>query len=281
MSVETVVIDSSKENAGPSLEDSAKAMGIDVANIDPTAPEQTATPRPSWLPEKFKSEVDFAAAYAELEKKLGEQGSESKTDPAKQEAIDKPLDQAKKDEAPKEGEVTQEQAKEAAEKAGLNFDELSAKFWEKGSLEDSDYEALEKSGIPKHLVDQFAAGQKAVVQLERMEAISRIGTEDQYNEMLAWAADTFSEAEVEAYNKAVNGPDKSARFMAMDGLKARYSAVVGNEPARQAGGKAPTGALEVYESLAQMKADMSKPEYQKDPAFRAKVEAKLARSNIM
>jgi hypothetical protein len=32
--------------------------------------------------------------------------------------------------------------------------------------------------------------------------------------------------------------------------------------------------------MYEVKTDMSKPEYRNDPAFRAKVQAKLARSNI-
>jgi hypothetical protein len=64
------------------------------------------------------------------------------------------------------------------------------------------------------------------------------------------------------------------------GLKARREAVVGFEPQRTVGGNAKPVA-DVYESIAQLKADMNKPDYKRDPAFRAKVEQKLARSNIM
>lgn len=262
---ETVVINNTPNE--PTLEEQAKNMGINPEAVDETAIAQSAEERPGWLPEKFKSPEDMANAYAELEKKLGS---------PKEEVTTPPVD--KQEEAPTPSE---DEAKEAVENAGLNFDELSAKYWEKGALEDSDYETLEKAGIPRNLVDQFAAGQQAVIQLERQEAFNTVGGEENYTNMVKWAADSLSAQEIETYDKAVNGNDKNARLMAIKGLQARYEAKVGREPGRTVGGKTGTGSQEVYESIAQLQADMKDPRYFKDPAFIRKVEAKLARSNIL
>lgn len=266
--VDTVVVNTTP--AEPSLEETAKSMGINPETVDPTAIQQTAPERPGWLPEKFKSPEDMANAYAELEKKLstGEKSAEPKEAPATEETP--------KEETPKTDE---EQAREAVDKAGLNFDELSAKYWERGSLEDSDYEDLEKSGIPRHLVDQHIEGQKALLQLERQEALSIVGGEEAYTNMVKWAAEAFTEKEIESYDKAVNGNDKVARHMAIKGLQARFKAENGFEPKRTASGTGRASA-DVYESIAEVQADMSDPRYSKDPAFIKRVEAKLARSNI-
>lgn len=275
--VETVSIKAGSGVAQPTLEESAKAMGINPENLDDTALSQTAKERPAWLPEKFKSEEDMAAAYAELERKLGTGG--------KSEAEETPDDEKppQEDEKPEDKPATDEEdkARKEAEKAGVDFDELSAKYWEKGALEDADYEKLEKSGIPRGLVDEFAEGQKAIVELERMQVFSKVGGEELYNDMISWAGDNFTDKEIEAYDKAVKGKDKSAMFLAVEGLKARYTAQRGTEPSRIVEGRKSNSGADRYESVAQMQDDMRKPEYKKDPAFRAKVQAKLSRSDIM
>lgn len=283
---ETVTVNNTPKE--PTLEETAKAMGIDPNAVDETATSQAAPERPAWLPEKFKTVEDFANSYAELEKKLGagKPAEGSDTQEEAKENVDKSTSETpKQTETPKEevtdeGKTPEEQAKEAVENAGLDFDELSAKYWEKGALEDSDYEALEKAGIPRHLVDQFAAGQQALIQMERQEAFSAVGGEENYTSMIQWAAENFTDKEIETYDKAVNGNDKAARMMAIEGLKARFEAKVGFEPKRLAGANGSRPTLDVYESVAQLQADMRDPRYGKDPAFIAKVEAKLARSDI-
>ncbi len=48
------------------------------------------------------------------------------------------------------------------EAAGLNFNEFTAEFAEKGNWSLESYEKLAKGNIPKAMVDQFIEGQKAV-----------------------------------------------------------------------------------------------------------------------
>lgn len=279
---ETVTVNTTPKE--PTLEETAKAMGIDPTAVDDTATSQAAPERPAWLPEKFKTVEDFANSYAELEKKLGAnkpaEGSDTQSDDkSPKEEAKAPTEETKQPETPKE-EVTVEEAKEAVENAGLDFDKLSAEYWEKGELSAERYAELEKAGIPRSMVDQFAAGQQALIQLERQEAFSAVGGEDNYTNMIQWASENFTDKEIETYDNAVNGSDKAARMMAIQGLKARFEAKVGFEPKRTAGANGSRPTLDVYESVAQVQADMRDPRYSKDPAFIAKVEAKLARSDI-
>jgi hypothetical protein len=67
--------------------------------------------------------------------------------------------------------------------------------------------------------------------------------------------------------------------MAISGLHAKYVAKSGVEP-RLIGGKAPRDAGEKFESTAQLVEAMKDPKYQSDPAYRRKIEARLARSSI-
>lgn len=262
----TVSLDTSKDDAQPTLEELAAKM--DEANPPP------AEDRPEWLPEKFKSAEDMAKAYSELEKKLSSRQPTDETPP-------QPIEKAQDGQEADPATATADQAKEAVEKAGLNFDDLSARYWENGQLDQTDYEALEKSGIPKHLVDQFIAGQEAILTATRMQVFDAVGGEQSYNDMTAWASDNLDKAEIAAYNRAVDSGDMNTAIMAVKGLKARFEAEVGREPSRSVkGGNATAGAAS-YRSLAEMSKDMSDPRYKTDPAFRRDVERKLANSDIM
>ena len=64
------------------------------------------------------------------------------------------------------------------------------------------------------------------------------------------------------------------------GMVARYQSNT-KEPNLTTGENATASTGIRYESMAQVKADMSNPKYEKDPAFRKEVEEKLARSTII
>lgn len=266
----SVSIDTSQETAQPTLEELAKKYD---------APESTednpSDARPEWLPEKFKSAEDLAKAYSELEKKLG--APKPKEEP-KSEQKD---DTTKEDNSDAEASESEKAAREAAKNAGLNFDDLSAKYWEKGTLEDADYAALEKSGIPKNIVDQFIAGQEAILASTRNSVFETVGGEESYVAMTAWAADNMSEAEIDAFNRAVNSNDMATVMMAVKGLQAQYTASEGFEPKRTVSGANVKQGTNVYRSIAELEKDMVDPRYKNDPAFRRDVEQKLARSDIM
>ena len=266
-----VAIDTSNDNPQPTLEELAAKMDEQAPPPSEETPD-TATEgdRPEWLPEKFKSAEDMAKAYAELEKKIGQKAPEATQD----QKADENTDQEDGDATP------EEQANEAAEKAGLDLDELSTKYWENGQLDDSDYESLEKAGYPKHIVEQFIKGQEAQAALIEQQVFSSVGGQEEYNAMLGWASDELSPGEVKAFNKAVNSGDIDEINAAVKGLKARYDASVGYEPTRQIKSDGKSASDTMYRSVAELQKDMGDPRYKNDPAFRKDVEAKLGRSNI-
>jgi len=266
----TVSIDTSKDVAQPTLEEeAAKYDNLDASTDD----------RPEWLPEKFKSPEDLAKAYGELEKKFSSRAKEEVTvetqpDDSKADASTEGTD------SDKETETVEEKARQVTKAAGLDFDELSNSYWENGNLNDQQYEKLEKAGIPKTLVDQFIAGQEAIINTTRTQVFDTVGGEDNYNSMTSWAADNLSEGEVNAYNTAVNSGNPAAAMMAVKGLKARFDAEVGFEPSRQVKGSTAKAGASTYRSVSELEADMANPKYWNDPAFRKDVERKLSRSDI-
>ena len=73
---------------------------------------------------------------------------------------------------------------------------LQQEYNEGGQLADKSYDALEKAGIPKDYVDAFIKGQEAIAQQTSNTLKQEVGGADAYNNMMSWASDNLSEAEV-------------------------------------------------------------------------------------
>lgn len=260
--VEKVTIPS--EDKGPSLEETSAAQDAEKNNVEEPKlsgeENEQSEERPEWLPEKFKSPEDMAKAYAELEK------AQSKGE--------------------KTAEGVAEEADEAAEKAvseaGLNMEALSAEYATNGQLTEESIEALSKVGITEDMVNSYIKGQEAQANEVQKDLLEPIGGDlEAYQEMTQWAADNLSDQEISDFNTVLESGNTSAIKMAVQNLSTKYSSANGIEPGRQLSGKPNTSGASVYESTADLMKDMQNPEYAKNPSFRAKVEAKLGRSNIL
>ena len=109
--------------------------------------EKSTQSKPEGLPEKFNSVEDLAKSYSELEKKLGEQTPKEEVDPTSKATL--------KEDAPKEQKGELDIAEKAVASAGLNMENLSNEYAEKGELDAKSYEALEKAGIPKDIRQRY------------------------------------------------------------------------------------------------------------------------------
>lgn len=245
--VEQVVIDTAEENSGPTLEEQA-------AEMDAESTEQPQeSERPEWLPEKFETAEDMARAYSELEHRLGSQ----------------------------EAEQSEDGAREELNNAGVDYDALSQEFWDNGDLSPESYELLENSGIPKEIVDSYIDSQLNMVDSQRSQIMNEVGGKDGYEALTEWAADNLEDSEIDYFNSVMDGNDFQAIRMQVRAIAARRDASEGIEPTRNLSGSLQGGGSGSYESVNQLMQDMQNPQYDKDPAFRAQVEAKLARSNIL
>ncbi|AIK68513.1 putative capsid assembly protein [Mesorhizobium phage vB_MloP_Lo5R7ANS] len=108
---------------------------------------------------------------------------------------------------------------------------------------------------------------------------SAAGGKESMDRMFAWASTSIPAAEIDTFNKAFEGADVNAAVIAMEQLKAKYETANGKDPTL-IGGKPSGSSVDAYGSWAEVTHDMSDERYGKDPAFRAKVQAKLGRSNI-
>ncbi len=116
----------------------------------------------------------------------------------------------------------------------------------------------------------------------RTDGLAVVGGEQNYAAMSEWALDTLTEAEVAEYDAAVNGKDPKVAKLAVQALWNRYRAE-GTIPPKVTLGKGRTSSTagDAYSSIDEMVADTSHPKYDKDPAFRARVDAKIARSGSL
>lgn len=264
--VDTVVIQSTPP-AAPEDHEQKMVAKVDAANATPPDEGTVGTPpaedRPQWLPEKFKSPEDMAKAYAELEAKLG-QGK-----PAEPQATPEPA------------KATPEDADKALADKGLNLQDFSQEFAQKGELSAESYEKLAKAGYDKNLVDQFIEGQRARAAQFEGGIKAEVGGDEVYTDMVTWAKANLSPAEIDAYNTAVSSGNMDQAKLAALGLKMKFEKANGSDPQRLLGGDTTAQTSDVFESVAQLKEAMKDPRYKNDPAYRAKVQQKLGRSNVL
>jgi len=250
--------------------DAAMVAKFDAANPQAVTPEPAT--RPEHVPEKFwnaeTGQVDMAAwaqSYKELEQKQSQAPASAAAEKPAVGADGKPVENA--------GDAAGDAAEVLAGK-GLDINTFSQEFQNAGALSDESYAKLETAGIPKAMVDAYIAGQAALGEQRNAQGYEIAGGKDEFAKMTEWAKTGFNAAEIAAFNTAVTGTAEQMQ-LAVAGLRARYEAANGREPGLL-GGKPGNAGAPGYASRAEMTSDMKDPRYAKDPAFRAKVEAKLA-----
>lgn len=243
--------------------------GIVIPDTGPVAPESTPkNDRPAWLPDNFKTPEDLVKSYQTLQSEYTKMRQGAPAEPPAGDA--KP---AKPAEPVKPNDLTIDQkAADAVSNAGLDFDKLADEFMAEGKLKDESYAALEKAGIPKPMVDEFIRLKQSEAQSIRNEVIQIAGGEESFQQMIQWAATSYADAA--AYNEMIKSGDPTKMRMAMTALKSAYVDANGQDPAlvMGSGGASSSGG---YANDLEMVADMQKPEYRTDPAFRRQVEEKV------
>ena len=258
----------SEQPAEPEGHEAAMVKKIDDAN---TIPDEgikdnvEVAAKPEGIPDKFydaeTGKVDYdamAKSYTELEKKQSGQKEE-----VKDESVEEP-----------------KTADDAVEKAGLDMGKLTQEFDTNGELAEDSYKALEAAGIPKATVDQYIQGQQALVAKAQSEAYSLTDGKEGYEAMSGWAKANLSAEELTNYNTQVNSPNSKVREMAIRGLHAQFSADSGDGKPLVHGNNSATADGSGFKSRAQMIEAMQDSKYQSDPAYRAEVEARVARSSF-
>lgn len=224
--------------------------------------EEQQQERPEWLPEKFKSAEDMANAYSELEKKLGQ--------PQPQEEEE----QQQQTEETNDDEQTQAtNYNEAVVEASQEF------FNNDGQLSEETYKKLEGIGLPRDLVDSYAAGQQALLQNEEAQIKSVAGGE--YDQMAEWANEHLPSEEVDAFDEVVTNGDVQQAKLAVQGLYARYQNATGSRPKTLVQGAVSGSSTMPFKSMQELARAQADPRYRSgDKAYHEEIDKRLAVSNI-
>lgn len=222
--------------------------------------EQPQAERPEWLPEKFESAEAMAKSYLELEAMIGK-----KDEPQEEQAQEEP------EEEEKSPEVTAE--------AQQRIQEATKEYYENGGeISDATYEALEKVGLSRDLVDRFKAGQEALEDAE-IKTIQG-GANGEYDAMAEWAGKNLPDDEFNTFKEVINTGSVEQAKLAVRGLYARYKSEVGGGPKLVTGGTTGSSVMP-YQSNQEVVRAMQDPRYKSgDKAYHNEVERRLAVSNF-
>ena len=243
-------------------DDAAEAVGT---ISEEQAGEEQQVERPDWLPEKFKSPEDMAQAYSELEKKMGQGTNE-----------EQPAETTEEN----EGDV-QDDKPDDNENADYNAAvvDASKEFFENdGQLSEETYEKLAKAGLPKELVDSYAAGQQALLQSEEGEIKSVAN--GQFDAMAEWANDNLEQEEINAFDDIVTTGTKEQAKFAVKSLYDRYTQANGSSP-KLVQGAVTGGSTMPFKSMQELARAQSDPRYKSgDKAYHEEIDRRLSVSRL-
>ena len=224
--------------------------------------EKLMAEQENLLAGKYKDARELESAYIELQKKLGESDSdESEVE---------------------DGELEEEAEDEEVSPAVDMLSAASQEFAENGELTAETIDALTEMSSAE-LLDAYLSMQQPPApdfsDLDVSNLKASVGGEEAYEQITNWAAQSLSEADLEAYNSVVENGSLSQIKMIMAGLQARYEAENGYE-GTQLQGKPPSSSGDVFRSQAEVVAAINDPRYDRDPAYRNDILLKLERSDI-
>lgn len=230
------------ETMDSQLSDEAESLRIGEEMIE--AQEQR-------LAGKYKNTEELEAAYLELQKKLGSQE-----------------------------ENVQEESEEVSETDWLG--EAYRSIQESGELsEELSKQISEMNGMDVFKAMQNATNQQQTRDLTEQEVGSvyqAVGGEEAYSNMISWAQENLSDAEVGAFDSIIESGDMNQINLAIQGLNSRYTDAVGQD-GNLIQGK-PAAAESTFRSQAELIQAMNDPRYDSDPAYRQDIIDKLDRSEL-
>jgi hypothetical protein len=273
------------------------------AKPEEKAPVSTAAKseaRPEWLDPKFKDGAQLAESYKLLEAEYTrlKQGAKPEDKPADSttpngeapKAEAKPEEKKPDDKKPedtKPEDKAEEAAKKELEAKGVDVNAMSERFWETGELAADDKATLVEALKDKlgddtaSIIEDFAQSKKDAMAYRDYKTYEPLGGKDASAPIVAWGKEKLNDAQREAINTLWSSNDINKVNEGSKLLRTLYDAANGKAPSVVLNGDLPASvSTDVYNSQEEMRADMSDKRYREDPAFRAKVAAKLGRSNI-
>lgn len=170
-----------------------------------------------------------------------------------------------------------EQVEEKLEEKGFNYKELEQEYFNNnGELTKETKEKLNKIGFSDDFINDFIEGKKAIYEQEINDLAQTVGGRDEYNSLIDWAGKNLEPETIQAVNEI---RDKNIlKMFILPVLKEKMEEKEGVLPSVRVKGTGQAITAEVFESQQEMFAAMRDPRYSKDPAYQAKVTAKIRAS---
>ena len=231
--------------------------------------EERAQEENRMLAGKYESAEELEKAYIELQKKLGESNDGLREETQQGERREEEVEEQQP-----EADPLVDLLNSASEEYYSNEGKLSEETMSKLSELDSKdlIEAYMQIQSQPTQVDDFTADQVTDIQ-------NFVGGEQQYNGLVSWAAENMPENFVQAFDNLINVGDPDMVKLAVVGLQAAFQEANGYE-GRMLSGKPAETKADVFRSQAEVVQAMSDPRYDRDPAYRQDVFAKLDRSDL-
>ncbi len=235
--------------------------------------------RPAHVPEKFWDPVnkrvrvdELVKSYSELEKMRGKPAEAAQEAPA--EASQETPPEAKpgkierKEDKPAEGEASP--LVTAIESLKNHYAETG------GNPTEEAIQAAVDAGLPREVIETHLAAVKALEAAQLLKVHEAAGGQEAFDSAMAWATKSMSDEDLAVYNAMVDNPAtemEGVRF-----LVSKFRAAVPSEGSFVDAEPSSSAAGDVFASSQEMTAAMRDPRYGRDPAYRAQVAEKIARS---
>jgi len=216
---------------------------------------------------KYKDAQELERAYIELEKKLGSRDANQESSEPEPQQKQEPSQYSTQIEAISKAADEFNSKGELSSETLAEFEKMSSKELIQAYFE---YE----QGLPA--MESTPTAELTQADINTIQ--NSVGGEAAYQNLVGWAAQNFSEAEIQAFDNVVDSGNVAAINLALAGLQARYTDANGYE-GKMIQGKAAAPA-DTFKSQAEVVRAMSDPKYDRDPAYRDEIMQKLARSNL-
>ena len=239
--------------------------------------EQITEAQDQLLAGKYKTAEELEKAYGELQKKLGEKGTEDSETTGESDDTPESKEETEEKEEAKETSPAVELINEASAEYWDNDQKLSPETIEKfSSMSTTDllngYLEVQKNAPAGESVPDLTEADINVVK-------NSVGGEAEYGKIVSWAKDNMPDADSKAFDDLVSTGNVGAIRLAAQGLQAKYNDANGYE-GRMLSGKSPKTSEDTFRSQAELVKAMSDPRYEDDPAYRQDVIEKLDRSDV-
>ena len=260
------------------FENTQEATSIDNLNDDEQdslrVGEAMQEQQKNLLAGKYKDAQELESAYIELQKKLGDKGTEASESSRESESNqEEEKEEEKETEKDTEKTTILDQLWEEAQSGEKFNDETLAK------LKDMSASEIASMHLDYRAANRNQQQQQTFTEQDVVELKNVAGGEQEYSDMLEWANTNLNKQEIDMFDKVMEQGNPLAAFFAVRALSYRYNDFKGYD-GKMLTGTAPKGDGSKFRSQAEVIQAMSDPKYDRDPAYRNDVMKKLERSNV-